>query len=287
MDIGHGHKDIKFEQIADAKQRASAADIAIVVVGENALRWNKKRKTSGENIDRTDLQLPGIQQELVEAIYASGTPTIVVLVNGRPLATEWISDNVPALIEAWEPGCFGGKAIAQILYGEVNPSGKLAITIPRSVGHQVSFYNHKPTNYFRNYTLSKTKPLYEFGYGLNYSNFQYGDLKLSSTSIDKSETITATIEVSNNGTVAGEEVVQFYLNDEYASVTRPVKELQGFERIALKAGEKKQISFTITPEMMTFLDVDFKEVIEAGTFVAMVGGSSRDKDLKKAKFAVK
>lgn len=277
--IGDNPRDITTTQIAKAKEKAQQADLNIVVVGENSLRWDWYRKTCGENSARSDLQLPGLQQELVEALYHTGKPTIVILVNGRPLATEWIAQHIPALVEAWEPGSFGGRAVADILFGKVNPSGKLPITIPRSVGHQLSIYNHKPTHYFHKYVIGDSSPLYPFGYGLSYTNYQYENVAVEKSKIKMGEQTRLNVEVSNIGAMNGDEVVQLYIRDNVSSITRPVKELKGFKRIHLKVGETKKLSFDITPEMLQFLDKDLKPVIESGEFTLMVGSSSDDKDL--------
>jgi beta-glucosidase len=277
------------KQVTEATALAQKADLAIVVVGENSGRWMKDRKerSCGENYDRDNLQLVGLQQQLVESIYNTGTPTIVVLVNGRPLSTTWIADHVPALIEAWEPGCFGGQAVAEILYGDVNPSGKLPITVPQSVGQIKMFYNHQPSHYFRNYVNNKTGDLFSFGYGLSYSTFEYAEPVLSTSAINKNESIEISVEITNSSDIDGEEVVQMYIQDQYASVCRPVKELKDFKRIAIKAGQTQKVSFTITPDMLSFLDIDMNPTIEKGTFIAMIGGSSRNEDLRKIEFEVK
>lgn len=287
QDVGHNPRHVTKQHVAEAKAKASKADLAIVVVGENSYRWEWDEKTCGENSARPDISLAGLQQELVEAVYKSGTPTIVVLVNGRPLGTEWIAEQVPALVEAWEPGSFGGQAVAQVLYGEVNPSGKLPLTIPRSAGHQLSIYNHKPSHYFHQYVTGKTGPLFPFGYGLSYTHYNYQNLQLSAQSISAKESIHLKVEVTNTGQRTGDEVVQLYIRDQYSSVTRPVKELKAFRRLTLEPGETRQVTFTITPDMLQFLDKDLKPVIESGEFRAMVGGSSRDEDLLSIPFYIK
>lgn len=279
LDVASSPRDLTKADIAEAKRRSAKADVAIVVVGENSMRWDWDRKTCGENSARSDLQLPGLQQELVEAIHATGTPTIVVLVNGRPLATTWIADNVPAIIEAWEPGSFGGQAVAEIIYGDVNPSAKLPASIPRGVGHQLNIYNHKPTHFFHKYVIGETGPLYPFGYGLSYTSYQYQNLSLSKSSITKNENTTLSIEVTNTGSLAGDEIVQLYMNDKLASVARPVKELIAFKRIHLNAGETKKVTFTVEPEMLQFLDINLNPIIEAGEFTLMCGSSSLNEDL--------
>ncbi|MBS2213856.1 glycoside hydrolase family 3 C-terminal domain-containing protein [Carboxylicivirga mesophila] len=285
--VGNNPNDVTEKHVKEARLRAQKADLAIVVVGENSFRWDWNNKTCGENSARSDIQLGGLQQQLVEAVYASGTPTIVVLVNGRPLATEWIAEHVPALVEAWEPGSFGGEALAQILYGEVNPSAKLPISIPRSVGHQLAIYNHKPSHYFHKYVDAQSGPLFPFGHGLSYSDFVYQNLRLSKETISAGESLMLKVEVTNTSDVAGEEVVQVYLNDKYCPVTRPVKELKAFRRIRLEAGETAQVTFTITPDMLQYLDKDFKPVIDKGEFTVMVGGSSADNNLLTIPFFVK
>jgi beta-glucosidase len=287
LNVGNNPNDVTEQQVKEARVRAQKADLAVVVVGENSFRWDWDNKTCGENSARSDIQLGGLQQQLVEAVYASGTPTIVVLVNGRPLATEWIAEHVPVVVEAWEPGSFGGKALAQILYGEVNPSARLPISIPRSVGHQLAIYNHKPSHYFHKYVDAQSGPLFPFGHGLSYSDFVYQNLRLSKETISAGESLMLKVEVTNTSDVAGEEVVQVYLNDKYCPVTRPVKELKTFRRIRLKAGETAQVTFTITPDMLQYLDKDFKPVIDKGEFTVMVGGSSADKELLTIPFFVK
>ncbi|MCG8581742.1 MAG: glycoside hydrolase family 3 C-terminal domain-containing protein [Bacteroidales bacterium] len=287
LSVGNNPNDVTKTHVDEAKARASKSDLAIVVVGENSFRWDWNNKTCGENSGRADISLGGLQQELVEAIYASGTPTIVVLVNGRPLATEWIDEHVPAVIEAWEPGSYGGLAIAQILYGEVNPSGKLPISIPRSVGHQLCIYNHKPSHYFHKYVDAKSTPLYPFGHGLSYATFVYQNLELSKEKINADEELKVRVEVTNTSSVDGDEIVQLYLNDNYCPVTRPVKELKAFRRVHLKAGETQQITFNLTPEMLQYLDKDFNPTIDAGGFTVMVGGSSENNQLLSIPFVVK
>ncbi|WP_430816504.1 glycoside hydrolase family 3 N-terminal domain-containing protein [Carboxylicivirga sp. RSCT41] len=285
--VGNNPKDVTVDHVKQAKIRASKSDLAIVVVGENSFRWDWSNKNCGENSGRSDISLAGLQQELVEAVYASGTPTIVILVNGRPLATGWIDEHIPAVLEAWEPGSFGGQAIAQILYGEVNPSGKLPISIPRSVGHQLCIYNHKPTHYFHKYVDDLSTPLYPFGHGLSYSTFVYQNLELSREKISADEELKVRVEVTNTSMTDGEEIVQLYLNDTYCPVTRPVKELKAFRRIHLNAGETQQITFTVTPEMLQYLDKDFKPTVDPGEFMVMVGGSSETNQLLSIPFVVK
>lgn len=279
------HMDPK--QVDKAVAMASSSDLAIVVVGENSMRYHWNEKTCGENSDRYDLNLFGLQQELVERIHKTNTPTIVVLVNGRPLSTEWIADNIPALIEAWEPGSLGGQAVAEIIFGDVNPSGKLPITIPRHVGQIQTYYNHKFTSKWFRYATGNSTPLYEFGYGLSYTNFKYEDVRLNKSEINKTESVELTVKVTNVGKVAGDEVVQLYITDEFSSATRPVKELKDFQRVSLSPNETKEVKFTITPEKLSYYDAQMNYGVEAGDFTIRVGSSSRNSDLINTQLTVK
>ncbi len=272
--------------IARAKAMAQRSDLAIVVVGENPLRYQNE-KTMGENVDRQDITLMGNQEELIKAIERTGTPTIVVLVGGRPLAVNWAAENVDALVQAWEPGSFGGRAIMNVLTGKVNPSAKLPVTIPRSVGQTQMIYNHKPSQYFHIYKDGASTPLYRFGYGLSYTTFEVSDIALSSAEIGTADTVDVTMKLTNTGERAGTEVVQMYINDLYSSVTRPVKELKDFARVDLKPGETKEVTFTITPEKLSFYDREMNYVVEPGDFEILVGTSSDDKDLQKVVLSVK
>tara|TARA_B100000768_G_scaffold6005_1_gene7049 strand:+ start:3075 stop:5384 length:2310 start_codon:yes stop_codon:yes gene_type:complete len=283
FDLQGSVKSLQADMIAAAAKRAASADVSIVVVGDNPLRYDRKGKTSGENVARSSIGLFGQQLELVQAIHATGTPTIVVLVNGRPLAEPWIVDNIPALIEAWEPGALGGRALAEIIFGEVNPSGKLPITIPYSVGHLQAIYNHKPSALVRKYADAPSQNLYEFGEGLSYTEFEYGQVSLSPAIISPGESTRVAVAVTNTGTRAGDEVVQLYIRDDYSRVTRPVKELKGFKRVSLKPGEKRDVYFDISPDMLGYYGIGMKWQIDAGTFSIMVGGSSRRSDLQLAK----
>jgi beta-glucosidase len=287
FDLQGSVKSIQSKQIAKAAKRAKSADVAIVVVGSNPLRYDRKGKTSGENVARSSIGLFGQQLELVKGIQASGTPTIVVFVNGRPLAEPWIVENVDVLIEAWEPGAMGGQALAQIVFGEVNPSGKLPITVPYSVGHMQAIYNHKPSALVRKYADAPTHNLYEFGYGLSYSQFEYSDARLSNSKIAQNESTKLFITVKNIGQYAGDEVVQLYIRDKFSQVTRPVKELKGFKRVSLKPGEERAVDFDITPDMLAYYNLQMNWVVEPGDFKIMVGGSSRNKDLKSINLKVK
>jgi beta-glucosidase len=211
----------------------------------------------------------------------------VVLITGRPLGLEWVANNVDALVNAWEPGMYGGQAIAEILYGKVNPSAKLALTIPRHVGQIQMVYNHKPSQYFHGYKVSLNTPLFPFGFGLSYTTYEYGDIQLDKTEITDKETVKISIPVTNTGSREGVEIVQLYIRDEYSSVSRPVKELKDFARITLAPGETKNVNFILTPEKLGFLDKKLNWVIEPGTFKLMAGSSSLDKDLKTVVLTVK
>lgn len=272
-------------QLFEAKEQAKKCDLAIVVVGENSMRYKGSQKTCGENADRYDISLYGLQQQLVEEIYATGVPTIVVLVNGRPLSTEWIADNIPALVEAWEPGSFGGLAVAEILFGEVNPEGKLPITIPRHSGQIQTYYNHKFTSSFE-YSTGKSTPLFEFGYGLSYTNFDISAITLSSKEMVKNGIVKASVEVSNKGNVAGSEVVQLYIRDCYSSIVRPVKELKAYRKLFLKPGEKSVVTFEISEKDLKFYDLNMHYISESGDFEVMIGNSSRNQDLRKTTFTL-
>ena len=287
FDLKGSVKSIQPKQIAKAAKKAKSADVAIVVVGSNPLRYDRKGKTSGENVARSSIGLFGQQLELVQAIHASGTPTIVVLVNGRPLAEPWIVDNVDALIEAWEPGAMGGQALAEIVFGEVNPSGKLPITVPYSVGHMQAIYNHKPSALVRKYADAPTSNLYEFGYGLSYSKFEYNNVRLANPRIKNNQSTKVFVTVKNTGDFTGDEVVQLYIRDKFSEVTRPVKELKGFKRVSLKPGEERVVDFEINPDMLAYYNLKMNWVVEPGDFKIMLGSSSRKSDLKSVNLKVK
>jgi beta-glucosidase len=277
-------RTMQTNQVLEAKEQAKKCDLAIVVVGENSMRYHWNEKTCGENTDRYDLSLVGLQQQLVEEISATGIPTVVVLVNGRPLSTEWIADHIPALLEAWEPGSFGGQAVAEILFGEVNPEGKLPVTIPRHAGQIQTYYNHKFTSKWFKYATGNSNPLFEFGYGLSYTSFDISSISLSAKEMQKNGNIKASVEITNTGKMAGSEVVQLYIRDCYSSVVRPLKELKAYQKIFLQPGEKKQVTFEITEKELKFYDLNMQPVVEKGDFEVMIGNSSRDSDLKSALF---
>ena len=278
--VGWNMRALDSAKIEEAIQTAKSSDLAIVIVGEDSFRQHWKEKTCGENRDRMDITLWGKQDYLVESIYKTGVPTIVILINGRPLATRWIAENIPAVIEAWEPGSMGRKAIAEILFGKVNPSGKLPITIPRHVGQISTVYNHKPSQFLHPYIDGDKTPLYPFGYGLSYTTFGYSDLKISKPVIGPQENITLSCTVKNTGKKAGDEVVQLYIRDDFSSVTTYDKVLRGFERIHLQPGEEQTVSFTLTPQDLGLWDKNNQFTVEPGSFSVMVGASSQDIRLK-------
>lgn len=285
-EFGWNLRTMKQEQVDRAVTMAKDNDLVIVVVGENSMRYQWKDKTCGENSDRYDLDLVGLQQQLVEGLYNTGTPVVVVLVNGRPLSTEWIADNIPALVEAWEPGSLGGQAVAEILFGDINPSAKLPITIPRHSGQIQTYYNYKFTSKWFKYATGNSTPLFDFGYGLSYTTYQYSDIKLSKNKIEKTESITATIDITNTGNRAGDEIIQLYITDDYSSATRPVKEMKDFARISLQPGETKTVRFEITPDKLSFYNAQMQYGVESGSFTLRIGSSSRDEDLKNTNFVV-
>ena len=280
FDTGDAITELSRDIIRSAVEAARNNDVIIAVIGENALRCESVNRNSGENIDRDDIDPAGLQNELVEELCKTGKPVIVVLINGRPLSITQIQKQVAAIIEAWEPGSFGGQAVAEILFGKVNPSGKLSISFPRSVGQIPVFYNHKPSQYVRKYLRTSSEPLYTFGDGLSYTSYSYSTPVLDKSYIGSNEMVTVTVEVTNTGVREGEEIVQMYLRYPVSDVTRAVKELRGFRTISLKAGEKKLVSFVLTPKELSSYDAKMNFKVDTGEFIIMVGGSSRDEDLK-------
>ena len=287
VDQGWNPQEMSQAKVDEAVAKARRCDLNIVVAGEHMFRGNWSKKTCGEDTDRSDLDLVGLQQEMIERIHATGVPTIVVLVTGRPLSVEWISNNIPALLNAWEPGMYGGQAVAEILYGKVNPSAKLSMTMPRSVGQTQMIYNHKPSQYFHPYVVKPSTPLYPFGFGLSYTEYEYSDLSLSSEEMSADGSLKVSVKVANTGKTAGTEIVQLYLRDRFSQVTRPVKELKDFARVELVPGEEKTVEFTITPDKLMFLDKKMEPIVEPGEFIVMIGSSSADDDLLTASFWVK
>ncbi len=264
-------------EFAEAIAAAKGADVVVMVLGEHGLQ-------SGEGRSRADIGLPGVQQELLEEVYKVNPNVVLVLNNGRPLAIPWAAENIPAIVEAWQLGTQSGNAIAQVLYGDYNPSGKLPMTFPRNVGQLPIYYNHKNTGrpimsepdsvFWSHYIDEKTTPLYPFGFGLSYSTFEYSDLQLSSAAFAAGGKIEVSVKIKNTGKVTGKEVVQMYIRDLIGSVTRPVKELKGFEMIELLPGESKTVSFVIDQKTIQYYTANSKWEAELGDFKVFIGGSS-------------
>jgi beta-glucosidase len=263
---------------AEAVTAARGADVAVVVVGGKS--GITPECTCGEMRDRVELCLPGVQEDLVKAIYETGTPTVLVLVDGRPLALDWIADKVPAILEAWLPGEEGGTAVADVLFGNYNPGGKLPISFPRKVGQIPVYYAHKPSGarsqLWGDYVDSSTSPAFDFGYGLSYTTFKLSNLKIQPERVKRIGKLSIKVDIENTGNRSGEEVVQLYVNDMVASITRPVKELKGFKRVALEPAETGTVEFELQVENLAFYDRDMNLTVELGMFKVMVGSSSRD-----------
>ena len=283
---GENIRKISDVNIKNTLEASKDADYVVVVVGDNSMRYKWKDKTAGENMDRAELNLAGKQLQLVKSLKEINKNIIVVYVNGKPISEPWIQDNIPSVIEAWEPGNLGGQAVAEIIFGDINPSGKLPLTVPRSVGQIQMIYNHKPSQYFHKYAFEKNKPLYPFGYGLSFTKFNYTKPKLLNSKFDKNAIIKVQLEVTNIGEMDGDEVVQLYIRDKVSSATRPVKELKGYKRVHLKVGETKKVTFEIIPESLAFYDIDMNYVVEPGAFNIMTGSSSNYKDLKSVELNI-
>lgn len=271
---------------AEALAVAARADVIVAALGESA-------EMSGEASSRTDIGIPAVQQELLNALLKTGKPVVLVLFAGRPLTLTWEQEHVPAILNVWFPGSEAGLAIADVIFGNKNPSGKLPMTFPRNVGQVPIFYNHKNTGRplnesvkgfqkFRSgYLDVSNDPLYPFGFGLSYTDFVYGDLQLSATKLKNNQQLTASVTVTNRGKFDGEEVVQLYIRDMVGSITRPVKELKGFQKVFIKAGASKRVQFSITTEDLKFYNSELKHVWEAGEFEIMIGTNSRDLQKQK------
>lgn len=280
-DIGGASSDGFDEAVGIARD----SDAVILALGESA-------EMSGEAASRSSLDLPGRQLDLARAIHATGKPVVVVLMNGRPLTINWLAENVPSILETWFAGTQAGNAIADVLFGDVNPGGKLPVTFPRSVGQVPSYYNHKKTGrppdlnnkYTSKYLDVPWTPLFPFGYGLSYTQFKITNLQLSAQTIRPNGEVKVSVDVENAGTRAGDEVVQLYIRDVAASVTRPVKELKGFERVTLRPGEKRRVAFVLTAQHLGFWNREMRFVVEPGEFKVMVGANSED--LIETKFTV-
>ena len=285
------HRDNRTDRelLDEALKVAAGADVIVAALGESS-------EMSGESSSRTNLEMPDVQRALLQELLKTGKPVVLVLFTGRPLVLTWEEEHVPAILNVWFGGSEAAYAISDVLYGDVNPSGKLTATFPQNVGQIPLFYNHKNTGrplqegrwfekFRSNYLDVSNEPLYPFGYGLSYTTFAYSDIHLSSTEMSADGELTATVTVTNTGSRDGAEVVQLYIRDLVGSVTRPVKELKGFEKIFLKAGESRKVSFSITPELLKFYNYDLQFVCEPGDFDVMIGGNSRD--VKKARFLLK
>ncbi len=265
------------EMINEAVAAANKSDVIVAVVGESS-------NMSGESSSRADINIPASQQALLKALAKTGKPLVIVLFNGRPLTLVWENEHASAILDAWAPGTEAGNAVADVLFGNYNPSGKITATFPRSVGQIPIYYNHKNTGrpfdgtgfpkFKSNYLDESNDPLYPFGYGLSYTRFEYSSVMLSKTNVKGEEKITATVTVTNAGKYAGEEVVQLYITDPVASVTRSVKDLKGFQKILLQPGESKDVSFTITTAQLSFFNSDLKKVWEPGKFMIHIGTNS-------------
>lgn len=284
--VGNG-----LNEISEAVKAARKADVAVVVLGENERRAPNDEGTNGEGRDVASLDLSGIQEDLLKAVYETGTPTVLVLVNGRPLSIPWAAQNIPAIVEAWLPGEKGGTAIADVLFGDYNPSGKLPITIPRHVGQLPAYYNQVPSRLrsiqsVGSYVDMPASPLWEFGFGLSYTSYEYANLRISPEEIGTYGEVKIRVDVVNTGKRKGSEVVQLYVRDLLATVTSPIKELKGFEKITLEPGEMKTVEFVLNHQSLALYNRVMELVVEPGTFEVMVGSSSEDIRLE-GRFEVK
>ncbi len=271
------------DEIEKAKRAAARADAAVVVVGESNHWGQEKPSTDGEGRDSATLELMGRQEELVKAVEAAGKPTVVVLINGRPLAVRWIAEHAAAIVEAWLPGERGGQAVAEVLFGDVNPSGKLSVTVPRHAGQLPVYYNMKKSKRYwqrfgwgHAYVDLEPTPLYHFGHGLSYTRFEYSGLQLSAKEIGPADGVEVRLQVKNAGGRPGKETVQLYVEEPVSSVSTPVEQLRGFVKLALEPGQSKTCSFKLLADDLALYDVDLKRVVEPGRFRVMVGSSSED-----------
>jgi beta-glucosidase len=266
------------ESFPEAVEAAQKADVAILVVGGKS--GLTPDCTCGEMRDSAELRLPGVQDDLVRAIYETGTPVVLILVDGRPLALGWIIEKIPAIIEAWLPGEEGGNAVADVIFGDYNPGGKLSISFPAKVGQVPAYYGHKPSGsksqFWGDYVDASTSPAFEFGYGLSYTTFNFSNLRIEPNRLPLTGKASIFVDVENTGNRVGEEVVQLYISDVVASITRPVKELKGFKRVVLKPAETRTVEFELPPEAFGFYDKDIEFTVESGVFKVMVGRSSKD-----------
>ena len=282
---------IKIRNIQDSKIKATAEmstnyDHVFVVVGDNSLRYTWEggksfQKTAGENKARSFLGLPGKQLDLVKSIYEKNKNLTVIYVSGKPISEPWIEDNIKSIIHAWEPGSMGGKSMGKIVFGEINPSGKMPMTTARSVGQLTMVYNHKPTNYIHKYAFEKTKPLYRFGYGLSYTTFSISKPTLSTSKWDGTGKVIVEVDVKNTGERDGMETVQLYIRDLFSSVTRPVLELKGYKKVNVAPGETKRVTFSLALDDFAFYDREMKYKAEEGEFNILVGNAANLAKLKK------
>ena len=273
-------RSISQSDIIKTVNKAKNYDQIIVVVGDNSQRILKSKRTAGENMGRANLNLAGKQLELVQKLKKINKNVIVIYVNGKPIAEPWIDNNISGVIESWELGSMAGQAVAEVVFGDVNPGGKLPLTFPRSVGQLQMIYNHKPSQYFHKYAFEKVTPLYPFGHGLSYSKFNYSNFELSKD--ENEDLINVSVQIKNDSDIAGDEVVQLYFNDSFSSVTRPVKEVVSYERVFIDAGETKTVKLKVPIENLAFYDINMVYCVEEGEFEFMVGGSSDSKfHLKK------
>ena len=267
------------KQIAEAVEVAKRADVIVLAIGGNE-QTSREAWMLNHMGDRTSLDLIGRQEELVKAMVALGKPIVVFLFNGRPISINYVSRNVPAIFECWYLGQENGHAVADVLFGDFNPGGKLPMTFPRSAGHLPAFYNYKPSAR-RGYLFDDVSPLYAFGYGLSYTTFAIKNVRLAKKKIGRHGSTRVLADVTNTGSREGTEVVQMYIRDLVSSVTRPIKELKGFQKVSLRPNETKTVALDITPESLAFYDVNMKYVVEPGEFEILVGNSSRNEDLQK------
>ncbi|MGB2387072.1 MAG: glycoside hydrolase family 3 N-terminal domain-containing protein [Flavobacteriaceae bacterium] len=282
---------IKIRNIQDSKIKATAEmstnyDHVFVVVGDNSLRYTWEggksfQKTAGENKARSFLGLPGKQLDLVKSIYEKNKNLTVIYVSGKPISEPWIEDNIKSIIHAWEPGSMGGKSMGKIVFGEINPSGKMPMTTARSVGQLTMVYNHKPTNYIHKYAFEKTKPLYRFGFGLSYTTFSISKPTLSTSKWDGTGKVIVEVDVKNTGKRDGMETVQLYIRDLFSSVTRPVLELKGYKKVNVAPGETKRVTFSLALDDFAFYDREMKYKAEKGEFNILVGNAANLAKLKK------
>ena len=276
--------EISDYSIADAVRKARTCDLAVIAVGGYGLRSDWGLRTYGESADRPSVDFYGRQEELIQAVSRTGIPTVVVIVNGKPLNNEWTTRHVPVIVDAWEPGMYGGQAVAEVLFGKVNPSGKLPVTIPQHAGQIPMYYYQNDTRYTTGYGLGSSRaddrPAYCFGHGLSYTNFEYSDLKMD-TLVTAGQDVKISFRVKNTGEREGKEVPMLFIGDEVSSIVTPIAMLKGFDKIALQPGEeKKNITFTVPYNQLGLWNAEMKYVVEPGKFSVKIGRSYQDIRLK-------